>query len=633
MLNISGEKMGVRGLQTFIENNCPEAYKFVSIKQLAENHKAKFNVEPVLVIDGLNWLCHMCGEAELEWMFGGQWLQFAQFIEICIAKFKSIGVKILFIFDGTICESKRKTWVQRRVSTYEGKLCIFENIKESFCEPYDSFGLPTMMDILCCFMVKELGADAFQSNTEADFVIAKYAAEHEEVFAILSQDTDFIIFNTKTYLSMLHFDLDTLCTIHYDRNCFALNYLHLPVEQLPLFSCLAGNDIIDYMILKPFLLSISDTSYIFMANFAVNLCNFIKKEKWSGDVNNWKELCHISLKVFGDVDKANLLHEGLKSYAIDSNMSSPKVCIKVSSQMEKIVNEKHFHCLNAPYIFDLLCKMEFSQREVLEDDSRLPCAILYREIRQRNYGVLFNCFVPPYSVTNPGKTKNGDYIIVQEWCAYQGNFMEKPEYVKPLPLKNLSLFQNDIPRIEDLWFRSSFKEKLKVFWHILQIPMKFDILVELPNDHIVLACILSSLIGGLKSSPHIQPLEIAAFVAQAVWDKKIDEIEQLPIPWLDADIVNLCTLFLCGVSTIFLVLSSCGSPIPLIHIMPWRYFDGKLFHHLLNKARVKPSVNELCKNQSQTMKKFYKLLRAVTSGSIYDVDQYGWGNVLIDFEH
>ncbi|GFR22956.1 constitutive coactivator of peroxisome proliferator-activated receptor gamma, partial [Trichonephila clavata] len=269
---------------------------------------------------------------------------------------------------------------------------------------------------------------------------------------------------------------------------------------------------------------------------------------------------------------------------------------------------------------------------VLEDESRLPCAILYREIRQRCYGVLFNCFVPPYSVGNPGKTRSGDSIIIEEWCAYQGNFMDKPEYVKPLPLKNLSGARNVVPKIEDLWFKLSSREKLRVFWHILQIPMKFDLLADLPNDHIVLACTLSSLIGGLESSPLIQPLEVAVFVAQALWNKKIKELLNLPIPWLDADAVNLCTLFLCGVSTMFLVSSTCGSPIPIIHIMPWRYFDGKLFHHLLNKARIKPSVNELCKNQRTTVKKFYKLLRVVTSNSSYDVDQYPWGNVLKDFE-
>ncbi|GFU08453.1 constitutive coactivator of peroxisome proliferator-activated receptor gamma [Nephila pilipes] len=624
--------MGIRGLQTYIENNCPEACKFVSIKKLAEKHKAKFHVQPVLIIDGLNWLCHMCGEAELEWMFGGQWLQFAKAIEICIAKFKRIGVKLLFIFDGTVCDSKRKTWVKRRVRTYEAMLSIFEGIKENFSEPYDSYGLPTMMDILCCFIVKELGADAFQSNTEADFVIAKYAAEHDEVFAILSQDTDFIIFNTKMYLSMLHFDFSTLCTIHYDRNCLALKYLHLSVEQLPLFSCLAGNDIVDYVMLKPFLLSLSDTRYISLTNLAEILCKIIKEENWLGNADDLKELCQISLKVFGNVDKAQLIREGLKSYDIDSNIPTPKVCIKASSKLEKNVHEKHLNCLNAPYIYDLLCKMEFSQREVLEDDSRPPCAVLYREIRQRCYGVLFNCFIPPHSVKNPGKTKNGDTIIIQEWCAYQGNFMEEPEYVKPLPLKNLTSAKNDVPKIEDLWFKLSLKEKLKVFWDILQIPMEFKLLVELPYDHIVLASILSSLIGGLELSPLIQPLEVAVFVAQALWDKKIDELEKIPIPWLDADTVNLCTLFLCGVSTMFLILSTCGSPIPLIHIMPWRYFDGKLFHHLLNKARVKPSVGDLCKNEGQMVKKFYKLLRVVTSNSIYDVDQYAWGNVFKDFQ-
>ncbi|GFS56084.1 constitutive coactivator of peroxisome proliferator-activated receptor gamma [Trichonephila inaurata madagascariensis] len=624
--------MGVRGLQTFIEENCPDACKEVSIEELAKNHKARFNVQPVLVIDGLNWLVSMYRLGDSVSVFGGEWLQFARTLQFFIAKFKNIGVKPIFIFDGTVCESKRKTWVARRIRSYDAVLCIFEDFKECFRGESDSGGIPTMIDKLCCFIVKESGADAFQSNTEADFVIAKYAAEHKDVFAILSQDSDYIIFNTKMYLSMLHFDFISFCTIQYDRTCLALKYLHLQVEQLPLFSCLVGNDIVRFEMLKPFLLSLCHTQHVYMANYVENLCNFIKEENWTGDTSSWREMCQISLKVFGSIDKAYLIHEGLKSYALNCDIPSPKVCIKVSSKMEKTVHERHWNCLNAPYIFDLLCKMEFSQREVLEDESRLPCAILYREIRQRCYGVLFNCFVPPHSVANPGKTRSGDSIIIDEWCAYQGNSMDEPEYVKPLPLKNLSVARNVVPKIEDLWFKLSSKEKLKVFWHILEIPMKFDLLADLPNDHIVLACTLSSLIGGLEESPLIQPLEVAVFVAQALWNKKIKELLNLPIPWLDADAVNLCTLFLCGVSTMFLVLSTCGSPIPVIHIMPWRYFDGKLFHHLLNKARIKPSVNELCKNQRSTVKKFYKLLRVVTSNSIYDVDQYPWGNVLKDFE-
>ncbi|XP_055951289.1 constitutive coactivator of PPAR-gamma-like protein 2 [Argiope bruennichi] len=626
--------MGVKGLQSFIENECPEACKFVSIKELAEKHKKVFNVEPVLVVDGLNWLVELCVELRLEWMYGGQWLQIQRAMAVFIAKFKSIGVKLVFFFDGTICKSKRNEWVRRRTGTYEGKLELFETIKMNYQEPFGHFGIPTFIDVLSCFIVKSLGADAFQTDTEADFVIAEYAAKHKEVFAVLTQDSDFIIFNTKMYLSTLYLDYVTLSTIHYDRDCLASKYLHLPVERLPLFACLIGNDFIDRDLLREFHSSLKEVKKGYVAAVAEKICKIIQKEGWKGNIFNWHELCSISLKVFGSRERADLIREGLKSYEINYNNPRLKVQIEVSPELERMLYEKHYNCMNAPYIFDLLCKMEFNQREVLEDDSRTPCILIYREIRQRCYGVLFNCFVAPHSPTNPGRTKNGREVIVKEWCAYQGNFLEKPEFIKPLPLKISSLpgTEDQIPTIDDLWFNSTEEKKLWMFWHILQIPMKFESLVKLPKDQVVLACILNSLIGGLKSSPLVQPLAVATFVAQALWKKEIKELKKLPIPWLDPANVNLCTLFLIGVSTVFLVLSTCGSPLPLIHIMPWKYFDGKLFHYLYNKATIKPSIHDLCRDEEKTIKEFYKLLRIVTSNTIYDVEKFNWKSIFLDFD-
>ncbi|GBM00786.1 Constitutive coactivator of peroxisome proliferator-activated receptor gamma [Araneus ventricosus] len=627
--------MGVRGLQSFIENECPEACKRVSIKELAEKHREIFNVEPVLVVDGLNWLVELCVSLRLEWMYGGQWLQIQRAMAIFIAAFKSIGVKLVFIFDGTICKSKRNEWVRRRTGTYEAKLEIFKMVKMNYSEPFGHFGIPTLIDILSCFIVKGLGADAFQTDTEADFVIAEYATKNKEVFAVLTQDSDFIIFNTKMYLSSAHLDFATLSTIHYDRDCLASQYLHLPVERLPLFACLVGNDFIHRDLLREFHLSLAEVRNVYVAAVAEKICSIIKNEGWKGHVFNWHELSSISLKVFGNrTDGTHLIREGLKSYAINCNNPRLKVQIKVSPELENIMYERHYNCMNAPYIFDLLCKMEFSQREVLEDASRTPCALVYREVRQRCYGVLFNCYVAPHSPTNPGRTRTGEEIIVKEWCAYQGNFLEKPEFIKPLPLKVSSVpgKEDQIPTIDDLWFNSTEKEKLWMFWRILQIPMKFEFLIKLHKDQVVLACVLSSLIGGLKSSPLVQPLEVATFVAQSLWKKKIKELENLPIPWLDPANVNLCTLFLVGVSTVFLVLSTCGSPFSLVHVMPWRYFDGKLFHYLYNKATIKPSIHDLCRDQEETIKEFYKLLRIVTSNTMYDIDKFNWKHIFEDFE-
>lgn len=77
----------------------------------------------------------------------------------------------------------------------------------------------------------------------------------------------------------------------------------------------------------------------------------------------------------------------------------------------------------------------------MEDSSSLPSALTYRKIRQRCYGVLFNSF-QSYSQKNAAM-KSSKNILIKEWCAYQGNFMERPESVEPLPLEHSGTVECD----------------------------------------------------------------------------------------------------------------------------------------------------------------------------------------------
>lgn len=358
--------MGVRGLQTFIENDCSEACKYVSIKQLADEHRIRFNCHPVIVVDGMSLLNRLYTNTSLEWIYGGQWLQFFNELENFISRFKSIGVKLIFFFDGTVSASKRDEWVRRRLSKAETVASIFSQLQKFKCEPDKKlFQLPTSMGLLARFAVKELGADVYQTDREADDVIAEYALKHTEVFAILSQDSDFIIYNTKTYLSLMHLDLNTLYTIHYDRNCFAERYLNLFVRQLPLFACLVGNDFVPSEKLRNFHHRICSTKRIHISTIAQNLSKVIQMECWTGDVNNRLEMDRISLIVFGRYTDSRIIYEGLKSYMLDYSSPPPKVCISIGPSIEKAVYDRHLNCFNAPYLFNLLSKMEYESSEVL----------------------------------------------------------------------------------------------------------------------------------------------------------------------------------------------------------------------------------------------------------------------------
>ena len=72
-------------------------------------------------------------------------------------------------------------------------------------------------------------------------------------------------------------------------------------------------------------------------------------------------------------------------------------------------------------------------------------------------------------------------------------------------------------------------EKLKLFWSILQVPLKFELLCTLPKHLIVLCCILNYLIGACESGPEIKPWEVAVFIAQALWRKTVAELQNLVV--------------------------------------------------------------------------------------------------------
>ncbi|GIY15711.1 constitutive coactivator of peroxisome proliferator-activated receptor gamma [Caerostris extrusa] len=168
--------MGVRGLQTFIEKDCSEACKYVSIKQLADKHRHVFNCQPAIVVDGMSMMNRLYTNTSLEWIYGGQWLQFFDELKNFIQCFKNIGVKLIFFFDGTVCALKRDEWVRRRLSKAETVVNIFKIIRKSKTQPDKAlFQLPTSMGLLARFAIKELGADVYQTDRDADDVIAEYA--------------------------------------------------------------------------------------------------------------------------------------------------------------------------------------------------------------------------------------------------------------------------------------------------------------------------------------------------------------------------------------------------------------------------------------------------------------------------
>lgn len=616
--------MGVRGLLSLFQD-CPEAYKNVLIEEIAADHQRSVGCTPVLVVDGSNFIPWLYAHRKdsLECIYGEQWIQFKEVLEGFVSKFESKGIKLVFMFDGTICNEKLKEWAKRRMDKYRYIATIFSDISQNRQDKVIAYRqISPALKLLAKFALKELSVDMYQTDkdVDADNYIANYANENKAVFAILSNDSEFIILDTKPVLSISELCLNQLKTVMYDRYGFAERYLNLSTELLPLFACLMGNDYVPGNDLVQFHRRVVKGEKPFRKAKAKNLCKLIKQKEWTGHFEDKREIVSISREVFGH--ESDLIKRGLESYSIDKGASTLKLCVTMSAAFEQAVHERHFNCSNV-CIYSLLCKKHYGSSEVLEDGSSLPSALVYREIRQRCYGILFNCSVHPNNLKS---------TVIQERCWYKKNQNENdlsnPESIHPLPLRNMS----DVINIEDLWFQCSERRRFEVFWHVLQIPMKFDLLMTLQEDEVALSCILNYLINGQESGPLLKPLDVAVFVAQAVWKPSPLAIKLLENPRVDARAVNLSTLFANGIEPVLMALESCGFPSPYKYAMPWKFFDGKLFHFLYNEAKKHPSVRFLCKNQDEIVEKFYQLLLVVTDQTEYHPDRFEWRNILEDFK-
>lgn len=83
------------------------------------------------------------------------------------------------------------------------------------------------------------------SIDEDDAEIMKYAY-NKQCFAVLSQDSDFVIAQGNYYyLSLKHLDINRLATVAYDGKKLA-EFLKVPVNRLPLLATLVGNDYIEF---------------------------------------------------------------------------------------------------------------------------------------------------------------------------------------------------------------------------------------------------------------------------------------------------------------------------------------------------------------------------------------------------
>jgi hypothetical protein len=214
-------------------------------------------------------------------------------------------------------ESERFIWKERRQLMVSQEVNIFRKLaNNSEVQAKHLKGmLPSLVAATGSFVAKYVcGCDVHISVSDCDVEMAQFAWK-EDCFAILSQDTDFVILQgARHFLTVKELNLETMTTLTYSREGL-LKFLGLELQQLFLLASLLGNKIIPYSKVKNFHNRLKQAEK--GRELLHVVVDYIKKWNFSTSCDN-EGLRTIAKDVFGDDsmahDLATSTHYYLSTY-------------------------------------------------------------------------------------------------------------------------------------------------------------------------------------------------------------------------------------------------------------------------------------------------------------------------------
>ncbi|TMS01708.1 single-strand DNA endonuclease ASTE1 [Larimichthys crocea] len=222
--------MGVQGLFTFVEKH-PRIYRDVRFRMSR------------LVIDGANLIHLLYFDSGLDQNHGGEYAAFEELIERFITALRDCGISPFVVLDGgsDYTDKKLETMMQRAVDRIKkAHRAAVEDSKKNV--------LPQLAKLMFRQTLARLEVPMAQCYAEADQEIAALANEWQ--CPVLSNDSDFYIFDLPGFLPISHFQWEAVeqsgsqsyipCK-KYNTSSFCI-FFNLERQLLPTFAALAGND-------------------------------------------------------------------------------------------------------------------------------------------------------------------------------------------------------------------------------------------------------------------------------------------------------------------------------------------------------------------------------------------------------
>ncbi|KAK4306303.1 hypothetical protein Pmani_021854 [Petrolisthes manimaculis] len=591
--------MGVRGLQSFLESHCGQACYNINIGKVADEYTKKTGKTPLIVVDGMSCLRKLYGK--LNWICGGQWKGYVDHIQEFYKSLTAHGISLVFFFDGNTPERKRETWTHRRLENLKDVMNYFSLIKTNKELEYGKhFFLPTGLAAFTPIIFKDvLGCPVFTCLDECDKVVAEYAKKNGAM-GILGQDSDYVIYNTANYyFSINHLNLETLDTVMYDRLALT-RVLHITIDQLPVLSCLIGNDVIhqeDLLLFHQHSLKISSHHHHRHSNrpppeiLIPKVATFINNQPSMEQLLN--QLPVLARAVFRDENKCHLLSEGIKMYKLDlESQDEFSQKIEDTSNMDIMdrVRLRHINSELGRHLYTIMRGESYESSTTLEDySSNLPSgAIVFQGLRSKIYRIL-------------QKSVKDGLTQVPEWCMYSGSTLKEPDLVDPVELEGGS------PSLEELWDGDK-DLKWRTFVDCVH-PSLWETKIRSLPPHLVVPVAILFYLQCSNPKPILKDWEmnamIAAFLSPIRQD--INLIRTLALPRIDARAVHVAAIFMKGLVNFYFLLAACDFPVDKLNIVPWAFWDGKVFHHYYLRAKSGSKIEDLCEHKDVILKQFLEM--------------------------
>lgn len=591
--------MGIRNLQTFVENDCPGAFYDVDIGELARAAVYQ-GIEPVIIVDAYNIVGHLY--RQLDWVSGGQFREFTEHLAQFIQGFSSLGIKLIFVGDGSCQTDKRDEWIKRRYERLEKIVYpVYDALKRAQFPDFLEGLIP--MVLITTQLKYIFHQDVRTSLREADEEISELARDHRAI-GILAQDSDYLIYRSNTtYLSMNELNWVTMKTKAYDPRQLA-HTLNIQDSQLPLLALLAGNDVVNAQRLH------RNTRG---KNRFWPICDFIRDNGFSQDFKGQlDDLKWVARDVFQDESLIPLLQRSLRQYwlrTVDIQLS------RSSSQRDANWDEI-IELFRADYISNISPKMfpvmigkPYESCTAMEDyrESYLipPAGLLWESTRQRVYGILLK--------EKPGAVVDNEFVIkVDEWVMNGPQTIDSVCQVSPvMPDQHpglLTLHTRHTDAVQE--------ERLRLLAWCVDPRLDPQLLTDLTPGEI---CLLTNLykMQWERESPVLEDWEVRVFILQFYcleeWTGRDRRglTRVLPNPRG----LHLATLY----TRSFMpnIVDAVGRPFSLGHTLLNDQLDGKLFQNVYNQAafsadwragRMRPLIGQfIVQNIAETENKIFKI--------------------------